>query len=293
MKKINGCIVVDKPQGMTSHDVVYRLRKIFSMKKIGHTGTLDPDTTGVLVMCLGEGTKLIQYLPESYKTYNCTISIGSSTTTEDASGEILEKVEVEDIDLSVIDDALCETMKITEQVPPMYSAIKVEGKKLYELARKNIEIERKPRPVEIKSITRKSETVMSEGNLEFSFTVTGSKGFYVRSLCVTIGKLLGYPAHMKELRRISSGNFTVDDASTIDDIAKGKFNLIKMQDMVPFDRYNITEESLRKVSNGMKLPNINGFKDFVFIIHDDTLLALYKSDGDYLKAVKVFYYGNN
>ncbi len=212
----DGILVVDKPAGFTSHDVVNIVRKTYQMKKVGHTGTLDPDATGVLVVCLGEATKLVPYLTADEKVYEATFALGKRTTTLDASGEEVESrnlvVEEDDVK-AVLKDF---TGKIS-QIPPMYSAIKVDGKKLYEYARKGQTIERKPRDVEIFRLDLTSFS-FPEGTLY----VHCSSGTYIRSLIDDIGEQLGTLAYMKTLRRTSVGLFNIDQAVSVASLKEGK-----------------------------------------------------------------------
>lgn len=212
----DGILVVDKPEGFTSHDVVNIVRKTYQMKKVGHTGTLDPDATGVLVVCLGEATKLVPYLTADEKVYEATFVLGKRTTTLDASGEEVESrslvVEEDDVK-AVLKDF---TGKIS-QIPPMYSAIKVDGKKLYEYARKGQMIERKPRDVEVFRLDLTSFS-FPEGTLY----VRCSSGTYIRSLIDDIGEQLGTLAYMKTLRRTSVGLFNINQAVSVESLKEGK-----------------------------------------------------------------------
>jgi len=206
---INGIINVYKEAGFTSHDVVAKLRGICRQKKIGHTGTLDPDAVGVLPVCLGNGTKLCDMLTDRSKEYEAVLLLGCVTDTQDISGHILEEHEVLSSE-DEIREAILSFLGCYEQVPPMYSALKVNGKKLYELARAGKEVERKSRPVEILSIDiRKVELP------EVTFTVGCSKGTYIRTLCHDIGQKLGCGGTMKSLKRTRVGNFTVENALTL------------------------------------------------------------------------------
>ncbi len=210
----NGIINVYKEKGYTSHDVVARLRGILKQKKIGHTGTLDPDATGVLPVCLGCGTKLCDMLTDRSKEYEAVLLLGVTTDTEDISGKILSKKPVE-FDNQTIADAVMSFQGAYEQIPPMYSAIKIGGQKLYELARKGEVVERKPRHVEIPAIN-----IISINGNEVRMTIQCSKGTYIRSICRDIGDKLGCGGCMKELTRTRVGNFLLKDAMTIDMIEK-------------------------------------------------------------------------
>lgn len=209
----NGIINVYKEKGFTSHDVVAKLRGILKQKKIGHTGTLDPDATGVLPVCLGSGTKLCDMLTDRSKEYEAVLLLGVSTDTEDISGKITDRREVS-ADGERIRDTIMSFIGEYDQIPPMYSAIKVNGKKLYELAREGREIERKPRRVTIESL----EII----NLELprvKFRVGCTKGTYIRSLCRDIGEAAGCGGCMESLVRTRVGSFLLEDAYTLSQIS--------------------------------------------------------------------------
>lgn len=211
----NGIINIYKEKGYTSFDVVAKLRGILKQKKIGHTGTLDPDATGVLPVCLGKGTKLCDMLLDKDKTYKAVLIFGISTDTEDISGNIINKEDTDSIRAKIsdkdIEDSINSFLGVYEQLPPMYSAIKINGKRLYELAREGKTVERKKRTVEIKSVNIEK--------IEFPrvfFEVSCSKGTYIRSLCRDIGERLNVPACMESLERIRAGRFNVDESITLD-----------------------------------------------------------------------------
>lgn len=217
MTAMDGIINVYKEQGFTSHDVVAKLRGILHMKKIGHTGTLDPDAVGVLPVCLGKGTKLCGLITDWDKTYEAQMRLGIITDTQDMTGKVLEEREVRVDELAVM-EAIASFVGEYKQIPPMYSALKHNGKKLYELARDGIEVERKPRSVEIKEI-RIHEMNLSDAVKTVTFTVECSKGTYVRTLCHDIGLKLGCGACMSKLTRTRVGSFTADDSLTLNQIA--------------------------------------------------------------------------
>lgn len=211
---MDGIIIIDKEKGFTSHDVVAKLRGILKMKKIGHTGTLDPDATGVLPVALGKATRLVEFLTEKEKTYEAVLHLGIKTDTQDITGTVLEEKVVactEEEVHSVIMSFLGEQ----KQIPPMYSALKVNGKKLYELAREGIEIEREARSVCFKKIE------IQEINLPIiKFSVTCSKGTYIRTLCHDIGEKLGCGGCMEELKRTKSGRFSLMESHTLKEVQK-------------------------------------------------------------------------
>jgi tRNA pseudouridine55 synthase len=216
---MEGVLLLNKPVGMTSHDCVAKMRRLAKTKKVGHTGTLDPDVTGVLPICIGRATKIVEYLTASSKTYEAEVTIGYSTTTEDSSGDVVErKIVNPPISKIEVEQVLQSMHGSIEQVPPMYSAVKIKGKKLYEYARAGIEVERPSRTITINEIQLLDE-VKTEGNLtKFHFRVTCSKGTYVRTLAVMIGERLGYPAHMSHLIRTKSGEFDLANCLTFEEI---------------------------------------------------------------------------
>lgn len=208
----DGMINVRKEKGYTSHDVVAKLRGILHQKKIGHTGTLDPDATGVLPVCLGKGTKLCDMITDREKTYRTVMLLGKTTDTQDISGQVLTESEVNVSE----EDVLAAAQSFTGdymQVPPMYSAIKIDGKKLYELARAGKEVERKPRHVVIHSLKVESMDLPY-----VTMEVCCSKGTYIRTLCQDIGEKLGCGACMAELTRTKVGRFDIQEAWTLQDI---------------------------------------------------------------------------
>lgn len=247
---------------MTSHDCVFKLRKILRMKRIGHTGTLDPEVDGVLPICLGRATKVAEYITNAGKTYEGEVTIGFSTTTEDATGEVVAQKKVEKIlkrdEILHVLDAL--TGEIT-QTPPMFSAIKVNGKRLYEYARQGIEVERPTRTVMIYSIDLLDDRESFEGEtITFRFRVACSKGTYIRTLAVMIGEKLGFPAHMSALTRIQSASFTLEDCLTFADVEKLVEEEAIEQALKPIEsalyylpKYKISDKLVGKVKNGAVL----------------------------------------
>lgn len=209
---INGILNVYKEKGYTSHDVVARLRGILHQKKIGHTGTLDPDAVGVLPVCLGRATKVCDLLTDKEKEYEAVLLLGTSTDTQDITGEILDKRQV-DAEEETVRKAIKSFVGVYDQIPPMYSALKVNGKKLCDLARAGIEVERKPRRVEIFSI-QITEVALPRVTMR----VHCSKGTYIRTLCHDIGEKLGCGGCMESLVRTRVAEFQVEDAITLDQI---------------------------------------------------------------------------
>ncbi|MBR5595782.1 MAG: tRNA pseudouridine(55) synthase TruB [Lachnospiraceae bacterium] len=209
---INGVINIYKIKGFTSHDVVAKLRGIMKQKKIGHTGTLDPDATGVLPVCLGSATKLCDMLTDKEKEYIAKVQLGVTTDTQDMTGKVLCSKEVT-VTKEEVETALATFVGHYEQVPPMYSALKVNGKKLYELARAGKEVERKARPVMIHEIE-----ILEMELPVLSIRVRCSKGTYIRTLCHDLGQKLGCGAAMAALERTKSGQFTLETALTLEEL---------------------------------------------------------------------------
>ena len=267
----NGILPLWKEKGMTSHDCVFKLRKILNMKRIGHTGTLDPSVEGVLPICLGETTKVAEYLTNAGKIYEAEVTIGSSTTTEDADGEVVDfNTSLKQFSREQILNVLTEMTGTIEQTPPMYSAVKVKGKKLYEYARAGIEVERPTRHVTIYELTLLSEEASFQGELvSFRIRVACSKGTYIRTLAVQIGEKLGFPAHMSHLVRTASGTFTKDNCVTLKQVQElvDKEQLpdflyeldYALQDMPKFEVLSHLEKPIRngQVLDTMELLNTN------------------------------------
>lgn len=240
---MDGIIVINKPKGCTSHDIVYKVKKILK-EKVGHTGTLDPNATGVLPLLIGEGTKLSKYLIEHDKIYTATIFLGKETTTLDIEGKVIKekKVDLKKLTEENLKRVLSEFIGKQEQIPPIYSAIKVNGKKLYDYARNGQEIEIKPRAIEIYDI--KLENI--DGN-KITYTVKCSKGTYIRTLCKDIAEKLETVGYMENLQRKEVGKFNIKDAITIDELEKN----INEKDFM--DKYFISIERFFKEKEKLQL----------------------------------------
>ena len=219
---MDGIILINKPKGCTSHDVVNKIKHVFN-EKVGHTGTLDPNATGLLPILIGKGTKLSYYLINHDKEYEVVLKLGEKTDTADSEGQVIEKREVKDtmLDENNVIDSLKHFIGKQEQVPPMYSAIKIKGKKLYEYARKNIKVEVEPRQIEIYSIELSD---INKTEQTISFKVKCSKGTYIRSLCEDIAEKLGKVGYMKELNRTQVGIFNITDSISLDELEDNKNN---------------------------------------------------------------------
>lgn len=252
---MNGVLLLNKPRGMTSHDCVMKVRRMLGTKKVGHTGTLDPDVDGVLPICVGRATKLVQFLTAETKEYIGEVTVGYSTTTEDASGEIVERRPVtRDFSQADIEDVLRSMIGTQKQTPPMYSAVKVNGKKLYEYARAGMEVERPQRKVTIFELDLLGNIQQQDGLLKFKFRVRGSKGIFIRTVAVTIGEKLGLPAHMSDLQRARSGHFKLNDCVTFEQIEARDFKLLTISEaLVEFPTVTVDDWVEKLIRNGVKL----------------------------------------
>ncbi|XXF76388.1 tRNA pseudouridine(55) synthase TruB [Myxococcaceae bacterium GXIMD 01537] len=212
---MDGVLVIDKPHGPTSFDVVRQVRFLLKVKKVGHTGTLDPMATGVLPLCIGEATKVAGFITEGDKAYDATVRLGVETDTQDAQGKVLAEHPVPVLNAALLESALAPFRGTFEQVPPMYSAVKVAGKRLYELARAGEEVERASRQVTVYELTLRD---FSATRLQLS--VRCSKGFFVRTLAYDLGRALGCGAHLEALRRTVSGPFTLARSLPLGELAE-------------------------------------------------------------------------
>lgn len=288
---MDGILPLWKERGMTSHDCVFKLRKILKTKKVGHGGTLDPDVDGVLPICIGKGTKVIEYLTDAGKIYEGEITLGFATATEDASGEVVETTHLENpFSTEEIDAAMATFMGEITQIPPMYSAVKVNGKRLYEYARNGETVERPQRKVMIESFVRTSEPTWDADNglQKWRFRVVCGKGTYVRTLAVDTGKKLGVSAHMSDLTRTASGGFTAAQSKTLAEVAQLmeeeqiQTALLPIEEAVrQFPRVDLTDSLWEKVRNGVPQTKetFNVAKDYseeVAVFYQDRLVSIYK-----------------
>jgi tRNA pseudouridine55 synthase len=212
-KEMEGVLLVDKPQGLTSHDVVYRLRRKLQMKKIGHAGTLDPMATGLLIMLIGKATRISQYLMSTDKVYEGEATLGVITDSQDAEGEVMETRPVPSLTEDHVKEVMKGFMGDQYQTPPMHSAIKIDGVKLYHLARKGEEVEREPRFIRVMGFDLKSFA-----SPKLAFRLACTKGTYVRTIAYDLGNKLGCGAHLSALRRTGSGKFEIGQCITLDQI---------------------------------------------------------------------------
>ena len=283
---MNGIIVIDKPSNYTSRDIVNIVSKEAHTKKVGHTGTLDPMATGVLVVCIGEATKLVELITDTYKEYEAEITLGILTDTLDSEGNILKEEDVSFTKEDIIKAINSMKGKYIQEVP-IYSAIKVNGKKLYEYAREGIEVTLPKREVDIKEIELISDIEYGK-NIKFKIRTTVSKGTYIRSLVKDIADKLNTIGIMSSLRRIKQGRFDIKDSYTLDDIKNSNYNIISIEDALS-DIYSIDmDDSLyKKVSNGVKLDNIYN-KNMVAFKYNNKIKAIYKNDDGILRVYKMF-----
>ena len=291
----NGIIVIDKPAGWTSMDVCAKLRGMFHEKRVGHGGTLDPMATGVLPVFLGRATRAVEFAADSDKEYIAGLKLGVVTNTQDTTGEVLEERPV-DVTRDQLLAVLPQFTGDIEQIPPMYSAIKVGGKKLYELARKGKEVERKPRPVTIHALEVLDEAP-PEG-ADYLLRVACSKGTYVRTLCYDIGRALGCGGCMSSLRRVKAAGFTLKDAVTLETVQEAVDRGEGESLLLPVDAYFAdvpilvlkTNRAEKKIRNGAAL-DARDLPDGAYRVYgmDKTFLALGRVAGGTLTTVKSFF----
>ena len=284
-----GLLVIDKPAGMTSHDVVDRVRATFGTTKVGHAGTLDPDATGVLLIGVGRATRFLSYAQSAPKSYRAVASFGRTTTTQDASGEVVEERPVT-FSRPDLEEAAATFVGDIEQTPPMVSAVKVAGQRLHKLARMGKEVERKPRPLTIYSIDVVDARL--EGDAEATLEIRCSAGTYVRTLINDIGASLGSGAHMKSLVRTEAGGFTLDDAVSLESVSDS--DLRPLIDTVKgLFRFEVEPDAAKLVKNGRPL-NLFGARlpgveegDHVAVSNDGNLLGVYMLKGERLMPDRV------
>ncbi len=283
-KQLFGFLNIYKPVGMTSHDVVAVLRRVTKIKQIGHTGTLDPFAEGVLPVCIGKATRLIEYLQDD-KEYLATIQFGASTNTFDLDGE-----KTFTSDKKVKKEEIIEALKSFEgeisQLPPIFSAIKVKGKKLYEYARKGEEVEIQPRKVFIENIELNS---FDEESQQAQVLIKCSKGTYIRSIANDLGEKLGCGGYLVKLVRTQAGNFRVENSIQLDGIDVEN-NLLNPLDVMDLPKITVNDEDLARIKNGMPiLKKCDKIGNFVILVYNDVeICAVGIADGDKIKLKKVF-----
>lgn len=302
MAEFEGILPLWKEAGMTSHDCVFKLRKLLKMKRIGHTGTLDPDVEGVLPICLGQATKVAEYVMAQGKSYRAVVSLGISTTTEDASGEIVDQVTAPfSITKEQLQQACKQLTGTIIQTPPMYSAVKVDGRRLYEYAREGKVIDRPSREVTIHQLdlVEVPDTWTGE-TIDFTIDVSCSKGTYIRTLAVQFGDIFGVPAHMKKLVRTKAGGFNSEEAKTLSELSEMLENETFSSVLQPIERaleqwpyHEIPEELEKAFSNGQVLPAHTDleFHDKIVVGKQGVAHAVYRAHPEkpgFMKPEKMF-----
>lgn len=282
---MNGVIVINKAKDYTSRDVVNIIGKYFNTKKVGHTGTLDPMATGVLVLCMGKSLKLVEMLMEHDKEYIAKVKLGIETDTLDITGEVLKEMNVPkltNIDIEKVIDSF--KGKIKQQVP-MYSAIKVNGKKLYEYARNNEEVEIPIKDVEIYNIELVGDIIDNS----FYIKCHVSSGTYIRSLIRDIGYRLGTVATMEELERTSLGKFKIEDSYTIDEVKNNNYKLLDIKEVIDLPQIKVDEELEKRIMNGQVLDKFFDDDKVMIINSKDEVIAIYQKKDDFLvKPYRMF-----
>lgn len=284
---INGILPIYKEKNMTSHDVVFKLRKILKIKKIGHAGTLDPDVEGILLILIGDSTKVSDYAMNLGKKYRAEICLGMSTTTEDLSGDIVSEKNVENVPIEEIKKVTKKLIGKIEQKPPIYSAVKVNGKKLYEYARLNkFDVEIPKRIVTINSIDIDEKSIhYSEKKCYFTVDISCGKGTYIRTIATQIGEMLNLPSCMSKLTRIATGDITITDTYTLDYIKQNleKINSIllpKEYALKNYKFYEVPKYRAQQIQNGLRFRK-NQFEDTDF---ENPVVFTYKK-----KAIGIYY----
>ena len=282
LKEFSGVIVINKEKDMTSFDVVNEISHLFGIKKVGHTGTLDPLAEGVLIVCIGKATKIVELLTAKDKEYVAGVKLGIKTDSYDITGNVLDTKEVSE--LTNLEEVVNSFKKTYLQEVPIYSAVKVDGKKLYEYARNNKEVELPKKEVIIKEIE-----LLSKEKDTFTIRTLVSKGTYIRSLINDIGNELNTYATMTSLKRTKQGKVTINEAYKLSDIKDNNFNVYKIEETLEYPVVKVNEELEYKITNGVKLDNTFDIKDkVIFVNKDDKLLGIYEKESGILKVWKNF-----
>ncbi len=253
---INGILNVFKPPGMTSHDVINYLRRTLKEKKAGHTGTLDPGVAGVLAVCLGKATRIIEYLEDNVKRYRAEVTFGCSTDTQDGYGKVLNKRDASALSWQEAEETLLAFKGVQQQLPPMVSAIKIKGKKLYDLAREGLEVERRPRPIEIFDIKIIRHRGFGTPSPSLLFDITCSRGTYVRTICHDLGEKVGFGGYMSFLARTGSGRFYLEDSLLLEQIVElyqqGLLHkkMMSIGTALPFEEVWVHDNAVKSVQHG-------------------------------------------
>ena len=287
---MDGIVLINKEKNCTSRDVVNQVSKILKTKKIGHTGTLDPIATGVLVLCIGKATKLVEVITSYDKEYEAEVILGIKTDTKDITGKILKK-EKAIISKENIEECLKKMIGTYNQTVPIYSAVKINGKKLYEYARNNEEIKLPKRKVTIKELKLISDITYEKEKTKFKIKCHVSKGTYIRSLIEDIATNLNTIGTMENLKRTKQGNFQITSANTIQDIENNKFKIYPIEEILEkFYKIEMTDDLYFKIKNGSIIKN-NYNHDIVAFTKNDKVIAIYKEyskDKTLLKPWKMF-----
>jgi tRNA pseudouridine55 synthase len=284
-----GLVVVDKPGGMTSHDVVSRVRRLAGTRKVGHAGTLDPMATGVLVVGLNRATRLLGHLQVTDKAYDATIRLGAATTSDDADGEVVATASTVGVSDDAVRDALEAMVGDIEQVPSAVSAIKVDGRRAYDLVRSGEQVELAPRPVRIHSIETRTIRRDDTG-LEIDVSVRCSSGTYIRAIARDLGSVLRVGGHLTALRRTAVGAFDLGQASTLEELADD-LRVVPIEEAAraAFAAVDLSEEHAADVTFGRRIElALPGVGPHAVFAPDGEFLALYEQDGAVARAVAVF-----
>lgn len=287
---MNGIILVDKPQDWTSHDVVAKLSGVLHERRIGHSGTLDPLATGLLVVFVGRATRAVEFAEADSKEYLAGLRLGVSTDTQDITGNVIAKCDALP-DEAAVRETLCRFIGDIEQIPPMYSAIKIGGKKLYELARRGESVERTPRKITVSSID-----IVDKDGTDYILNISCSKGTYVRTLCNDIGDALGCGACMSSLRRTRAGAFSVDEAHSLEDIEAAALE-DRLSDIIlpvdalfaPFPKLTVSESAAKRLKNGNVIKVSAEDGDYRVYSDSEEFLLLGRVEDGKLKTIKSFF----
>ena len=282
VNNFSGLIAVNKKKGMTSFDVVNTISHLFGIKRVGHTGTLDPLAEGVLIVAIGKATKVVELVTSKNKEYIADVLLGIRTDTRDITGKVIEKADK--IDITNLDEVINSFKKTYMQEVPIYSAVKVNGKKLYEYARNNEKVELPKKEVTIESLE-----ILDRKENEFRIKTTVSKGTYIRSLIDDIGEELECHATMKSLTRTSQASINIEEASTLEEIEEGNYKLLSIEYVLDYPMQIVDKVLEKKISNGQRIDNtFNVIDKIIFNNKEDKLLGIYEVDGNELKVWKNF-----
>ncbi len=284
---MHGLLLINKDEDYTSQDVCNVIKKIVQTKKVGHCGTLDPFAKGLMIVGINQGTKVLSYLEKESKTYQASITLGTATNTGDKTGKVIEKKEVNDYSISYLKEVLSHFLGKQMQIPPMYSAIKINGKKLYEYARKEVEVARKAREIEIYKID-----FIDYQKPVLTISVTCSKGTYIRTLGEEIAKKLGTVGHVSELIRTQIGSFLLQNAQSLAQL-KENVHLFSIKEMLPFKQKIVNKALKKEILNGKKI-TYEGNEEMILLLDvEGKELAIYeKEEPSIYRCVRGFYYEN-